>query len=282
VIAVDRSAHLLHRLSGKAGVLGLADRVRTVHADLDGDWPAIDAVDLAWASLSMHRVADPDRVLTEVFSALRPRGLLAVVELDSFPRFLPVDVGVSSPGPEARCHGVLAQVRAAALPHLGSDRGSRLSQAGFIIEAQRTFAIDLTPPLPAATGRYAQASLRRIRSALDGRLSADDLATLDALLDSDGADGVRQRGDLTVRTARTVWVARRPGDEASTAPVSRTESSDGRPRSRPPAAGRSRCARSIRLRTGPRTGGWCSRTESPHRCARRVALRRIRPSVPHG
>ena len=70
--------------------------------------------------------------------------------------------------------------------------------------------IDLAAPLPAASGRYAQATLRRIRSGLDGRMSPDDLAALDTLIDSDGPDGVLQRNDLTVRTARTVWAARRP------------------------------------------------------------------------
>jgi hypothetical protein len=155
-------------------------------------------------------MADPDRVLTEVFAALDAGGLLVVAEMESFPRFLPDDLGVGRPGLEARCHAALAEERAARLPHLGSDWRSRLSQAGFTIEAERPFAIDLTPPLPASTGRYAAASLRRVRSGLDGLLSADDLATLDAILDSDGPEGVLRRDDLTVRTARTVWVARRP------------------------------------------------------------------------
>jgi SAM-dependent methyltransferase len=210
VIALDISEQLLHHLRDKARVLGVADRVRTVQADLDAAWPAIDPVDLVWASSSLHHMADPDRVLTGVFAALRPAGLLAVVEMDSFPRFLPDDLGLGRPGLEARCHAALAEGRAAELPHLGSDWGARLSQAGFTIEAERPFAIDLTPPLPASTGRYAEASLRRIRSSLDGRMSAGDLAALDTLLDSDGPDGVLQRDDLTVRTARTVWVARRP------------------------------------------------------------------------
>jgi hypothetical protein len=96
------------------------------------------------------------------------------------------------------------------VPHLGSDWGPRLNKAGFAIEAERAFAIDLTPPLPACTGRYAQASLRRIRSGLDGRMGADDLATLDTLIDSDGPDSVLRRDDLTVRTARTIYVAGRP------------------------------------------------------------------------
>jgi SAM-dependent methyltransferase len=209
-IALDISAQLLHRLQDKARALSVADRVRTVEADLDATWPAIDPVDLVWASSSLHHMADPDRVLTEVFAALRPGGLLAVVEIDSFPRFLPDDLGLGRPGLEARCHAVLAEGQAEELPHLGSDWSAHLSHAGFTIEAQRPFAIDLTPPLPVLAGRYAQASLQRIRANLDGRMSAGDLATLDTLIDSDGPGGVLQRHDLTIRTTRTAWVARRP------------------------------------------------------------------------
>jgi hypothetical protein len=99
---------------------------------------------------------------------------------------------------------------ASELPHLGSDWGPRLSGAGFAVEAARTFDIELTPPLPGSTGRFAQLSLRRLRSGLDGRLSAEDLAALDMLIDDDGPASVLQRDDLTVRATRTVWVARRP------------------------------------------------------------------------
>ena len=210
IIAVDKSVPLLHHLSGKARALGVAGRIRIVPADLDAAWPAIGSVDLAWASSSLHHMADPDRVLAEVFGAIRPGGLLAVAELGSFPRFLPDDIGIGRPGLEARGHAALADAVASEVPHLGSDWGPRLTKAGFAIEAERTFAIDLEPPLPAAAGRYAQASLRRIRPSLDGRMSADDLAALDTLIDSDGPDSVLRRDDLTVRTTRTVWAARRP------------------------------------------------------------------------
>jgi SAM-dependent methyltransferase len=210
VIAVDMSAPLLDRLNVKARDLGVGDRIRTVAADLDEVWPTIDTVDLAWASNSLHHVNDPDRVLTDIFATIRPGGLLAVVEMESFPRFLPDDIGLGRPGLEARCHAAVAETLADELPHLGDDWSARLRTAGFTIEAERTFTIDLTRPLPAATGRYAQLSLRRMRWGLDGRLSAEDLATLDTLIDSDEADGVLRRDDLTVRAARTVWVARRP------------------------------------------------------------------------
>jgi len=177
-------------------------------ADLDTEWPDIGPVDLVWASSSLHHLADPDRVLAQVSGALRPGGLLAVLEMDSFPRFLPEDPGVGQPGLEARCHAALAEQRAAELPHLGSDWGPRLSRAGLNLVAERTFAVHLMSPLPPATGRYARASLRRIREGLGGRLSAADRAALDTLIDSDGPAGVRQRDDLAVRTTRRGWLAR--------------------------------------------------------------------------
>jgi SAM-dependent methyltransferase len=207
VIAVDVSAPMLDRLRVKAGELGLAGRIQAVQADLDAEWPATGLVDLAWAANSMHHMKDPDQVLAWVFAALRPGGLLAVAEMDSFPRFLPEEIG---PGLEARLQAALAEARASELPHLHSDWGPRLTAAGFTIEARRTFDIDLTAPLPALAGRYAQASLMRLRSGLDGCLSASDLATLGPLLDNDGPRSVLRRDDLAIRTARTAWAARRP------------------------------------------------------------------------
>jgi hypothetical protein len=153
-------------------------------------------------------MADPERVLADVFATLRPGGLLTVEELGSFPRFLATEPGA---GLEERGHAVLAGELAGELPHLGSDWAPRLRQAGFTLLGEREFVIDLASPLPAAAGRYAQVSLRRLRSALDDRMGADDLAALDALVDSDGPDGVLHRTDLIVRTARTVYLAERPG-----------------------------------------------------------------------
>jgi SAM-dependent methyltransferase len=209
VIAVDLSAEFLARLADKARQFGLTDRIRTVQADLDAGWPAIGPVDLIWASNSLHHTADPDRVLAEVSGALRPGGRLALAEMDSLPRFLPDDLGLGEPGLEARCHAILAEAMVTEVPHLGDDWATRLAKAGFTIEAERAFAIDLTPPLPAATARYAQATLSRMRSGLDGRISPGDLATLDMLIGGDGPASVLHRDDLTVRGARTVWIARR-------------------------------------------------------------------------
>ena len=204
VTAVDMSAVMLERVRAKADAHGVADRVRTRQADLDAGLPDAGPVDLVWAAASMHHLADPDRVLADVFAALRPGGLFVVAELDSFPYFLPASEG---DGVEERAHAVLRQRLGQDLPLLGSDWGPRLVKAGFTVEAERPFVIALTAPLPPATGRYAQISLRRLRSGLGDRLDATDRARLDALLEG---DALLSRTDLTVRTTRTVWLAVRP------------------------------------------------------------------------
>jgi SAM-dependent methyltransferase len=127
-------------------------------------------------------------------------------------RFLPDDLGVGHPGLEERAHAALAERQAAEMPYRGSDWGPRLSRMGFTIEAERQFAIELTRSLPASAGRYAQASLRRLRSSLPGLMSDEDLTTLDTVIEGDGPDSLLQRDDLTVRTTRRVWVVRRPFD----------------------------------------------------------------------
>ncbi|GAA3351549.1 hypothetical protein GCM10020358_81970 [Amorphoplanes nipponensis] len=207
VTAVDMAEPMLHRVRAKARAHGLDGRIHTRQADLDAGWPALAPMDLVWASASLHHVAEPDRVLADVLATLRPGGVFAVAELEAIPTFLPDDLGVGRPGLEARCHAALREGLSHEVPLLGSDWGPRLARAGFTVEAERVFRIELTPPLPAAAGRYAQACLRRLRTGLDGRLDAQDRDTLDTLLDS---DAILSRTDLTVRTTRTVWLAVRP------------------------------------------------------------------------
>ena len=200
ITAVDMSPDLLRHLSEKAAAAGA--RITTVVADLDTGFPQLEPVDLVWASASLHHLAEPERVLADVFATLRPGGVLAAVELDSFPRFLSGELGAV----EARAHEVVDAERARRVPMIGSDWGSLLAKAGFTVEAERVFTIELTADLPAATGRYAQLSLSRMRPALQDHLAAADLAVLDELLTG---DALLHRADLEVRSSRTVWIGRK-------------------------------------------------------------------------
>src|SRR5690348_3674005 len=88
VIAVDIEDGSLARLRDKAAARGLADRVRAVAADLDAGWPDFGPLDLTWASMSLHHLADPGRVLGDVRAATRTGGLIAVAEFAEPLRFL--------------------------------------------------------------------------------------------------------------------------------------------------------------------------------------------------
>lgn len=210
VTAVDQSADMLARVRSRAAGLGLAGRVTTVQADLDAGWPAAGPADVAWASNVLHELSRPDRFLAGAFAAIRPGGLLAVAELGAPTRFLPDDIGLGRPGLEARCHAALESAPdGPPTPH-GADWAPALERAGLTPVTRRTFPIDLKPPQPEATARYARAYLQRIRPALDGRLDAADLAVLDTLIDPDAPASLLRRADLTVRATRTAWLARRP------------------------------------------------------------------------
>ncbi|MGW6099582.1 class I SAM-dependent methyltransferase [Streptomyces sp. NPDC055157] len=209
VTAVDTSASYLHRLLEKAESDGLAARVHTVQADLDTAWPDLGTPDLVWASASMHHMADPDRTLRQVHDTLAPGGLFAVVELAGFPRFLPEDAPEDRPGLEERCHAALDQHHAEHMPHRGADWGPKLTAAGFSVEGERTIIVNLGPPHTEAVGRYALSSLRRMRDSVAEALTVEDLTALDQLLNTDSPRSILRRDDLTVRTERSVWAARR-------------------------------------------------------------------------
>ncbi|MFJ5288533.1 class I SAM-dependent methyltransferase [Streptomyces sp. NPDC088348] len=209
VTAVDTSADHLRRLRHKVEAAGLADRVRTVQADLDGVWPELGTPDLVWASASMHHMADPDRTLRQVHGTLAPGGLFAVVELAGFPRFLPEDAPAERPGLEERCHAALDRLHAEHMPHRGADWGPKLTAAGFTVEGERVITVDLGPTRAEAVGRYALSSLTRLRGNVADELAAEDVTALDQLLDTGGPHSILRRDDVTVRTERMVWAARR-------------------------------------------------------------------------
>jgi SAM-dependent methyltransferase len=199
--AVDMDPEMLDHLRRRAADEGLGEHVRTVKADLDGDWPAgLGPSDLVWASASMHHLADPARTMAQVRATLRPGGIFMITELDSIPRFLTDPAGVAL---EDRGHAEMARIRHEHGMHMGEDWGARLAAAGFTVEAQRRFDIDLRAPLPAGAVRYAQAALQRMRHGLADRLSPDDRAALDMYVAT-----APDRDDLAIRTTRTVWVGR--------------------------------------------------------------------------
>ena len=208
VIAVDMSAHSLRRLRSKALDLGLAQRVHTVEVDLDTGWPDLGMLDLTWASMSLHHMADPARTLRDIHAATTPGGIIAVAEFSQPLRFLPDDLGIGRPGFEDRVVTMLTQAHAETLPTLGSLWAPRLADSGWHITDEREFTIDLRAPLPTSAVRYAHGWYTRLAQGVAERLDADDRGTLAALV-GDGPDALPHRTELHIRGTRTITLARR-------------------------------------------------------------------------
>lgn len=200
--AVDLDEEMLSRLRERVAEAGLADRVGTVQADLDGDWPSLGPADLVWASASMHHLADPARTLGQVRDVLRPGGVFMIAELDGFPRFLTDPAGAAL---EERAQAELARMRVEGGLHMGEDWGARLKAACFVLEGERRFDIEIPGPLSPKAVKYAQVTLGRTADRLAERLSTEDIAALQGY-----AESAATRDDLTVRATRDIWIGRRP------------------------------------------------------------------------
>jgi SAM-dependent methyltransferase len=209
VTAIDSSAKHLERLSGRARDLGVDDRVTIIQADLDAaEWPDLGQTDLAWASASLHHLEDPDRALRRVRDALAPDGLLVVVELAGFPRFLPPDAPLERPGLEERIHSAADRLSSDRMPHRGANWEPMLSAAGFSVLAKQLIPVSMSASRAPAVYSYAVAALRRMRTAMEALLLPEDLAALDQLLDPDNPEFLVRRSDVTMRTERSMWAAR--------------------------------------------------------------------------
>ncbi|HEY0932681.1 MAG TPA: class I SAM-dependent methyltransferase [Trebonia sp.] len=212
VAALDISAEALRKLRDKAAGRGLAARVNAVEADLDAGWPDLGTLDLTWASMSLHHMADPAAVLGDVLAATRPGGLIAVAEFSEPLRFLSADLGDLGRGGadfEDRMMTRLGAAHAEQMPTLGSAWAPRLTEAGWHVTAERDFPIDLNPPSDPQAPAYARAWFNRLSHGLDGQLEPDDQATLADLLDDDGPHSLLRQANLHIRGTRTVTVARR-------------------------------------------------------------------------
>lgn len=202
VHALDVSATLLDRVKTASREAGVAERVDRHEVDLSSNWPALvpGDVDLIWSSLTLHHLPSPEQVLQQIFESLRPGGLLVLTELTGETTFKPAGFGLINPGQDH---------------HAGTDWQSLLEGAGFspVDRHDHDFLAQANTPEGA---RYLGIQLRSRRHQLGQDLDAEDLAGLDAVIES------LEHGtsSLSMTSGRAVWVAARPlAEEAEDAEV---------------------------------------------------------------
>ncbi|MFF1360525.1 class I SAM-dependent methyltransferase [Streptomyces sp. NPDC058297] len=224
VVAVDGAPALLDRALARAERLGLGDRVAIRHAELPGDLEGGDGqsggglgeADLIWSSKAVHHVGDQQGVLDALAGALRPGGMLAVAEGGLPMRFLPRDIGIGTPGFQARLDAMLEfwfERMRSELPGSTStieDWPAMLGQAGLTDVGSFTYLLDLPAPLGETARTFVHDQLARLRDVMSETLEADDRKTLDVLLDDTAPNGILQRPDAFVLSATTVFAGMRP------------------------------------------------------------------------
>jgi len=205
---------LLTQLRERADRLGVGRRVTTLPTDLEAGFGALGPVDLAWAAMVLHHLADPASLLREIHGSLTPGGLMGIVEFGPPTRTLPDDLGFGAPGFARRQVEALAIAIDAHLPagamHIGWPE--TLRTAGFEMVDHRTIVVDLPAPLPEPARRWVSQGLLRSAAMVQQRLSADDHATLTILTDPTDPRSVMQRADVEVHAGRSLYVARKPRD----------------------------------------------------------------------
>ena len=207
VTALDSSEPLLERVRARAADAGVGDRVVTVVGDLDHPLPDLGPVDLVWASMVVHHVADPVATLVALRGLLRPRGTLVLVEFGEPPVVLASDDPLVVAGTWQRFQAATQQslVERLGLDPVAVDWPALLARAGC------TDAVDSgrwgvhEAPLSTTGRAWLVKHVRRGIEMAAERIGADDVAALDAF-----AASVPERDDLSVRVQRRVVTAVAP------------------------------------------------------------------------
>ncbi|MFF5016843.1 class I SAM-dependent methyltransferase [Streptomyces sp. NPDC001165] len=218
IVAVDSTEPLLERARERAVRQGVADRFDTLAGELPGvldelEYPA----DLLWASRSLHHLGDQRAALAAFAARVAPGGTIALLEGGLPSRFLPRDIGIGRPGLQERLDVAEAEWFArmrADLPGsvaVTEDWPALLTSVGLKHTRTRSFLLDLPAPATDRARAHVAASLTRVREAAAAEsLDAEDLATLDRLLDPADPASVHRRPDVFVLGAYTVHTAVRP------------------------------------------------------------------------
>lgn len=217
VTAVDGSGQLLTRAGQRAARLGVGLRTRQAEFPSGlAELAELGAADIIWSGQVVHHVGDQQGALHALAGLLAPGGVLAIVEGGLPARSLPRDLGFGRPDLFARLDVAMthrfARMRAE-LPGsvaVVEDWPGLLRIAGLTEVHSRTFLVEHPAPLADGPRQLVRGTLERSRQSLGDFLDAEDLATLDRLLDPADPACIDRRADAYLLLAKTVHFGRRP------------------------------------------------------------------------
>ncbi|UPG68973.1 class I SAM-dependent methyltransferase [Gordonia hongkongensis] len=200
ILAVDGSSDMVALVERRAREGGFDDRVTAVVADLDDGLPPLGTPDVVWAAMSLHHVADPQRLLREAATSLGPDGIVVITEMAGVPRFVPAHEDAELLGLQDRCQTAAAGAGWEALV----DWTDAFHDVDYEVLRAETVHVRRSDPSP-SVARYARHWFAQFRHRLADTLDPADLALLDDLTE---ADARNRLDDLTLAAGRLLWVAR--------------------------------------------------------------------------
>ncbi|MCX5530243.1 class I SAM-dependent methyltransferase [Streptomyces sp. NBC_00006] len=213
VIAADPEEKLLARATERFAQQGIADRTSTLRVELPDAIDELPHADLIWAARSLHHVGDQRAAVSALAGRLAPGGTLALVEGGLPQRCLPRDFGLGKPGLQARADAIeeewFGDMRAK-LPGAKQDTENwteLLTDAGLTNAVSRTFLLDLPAPLSGEARETVIDLWKRRLDVFAEALPAEDIATMERLMDPKDPQGLYRRDDLFLLTAHTVHTA---------------------------------------------------------------------------
>lgn len=205
VIALEPSASMADAIVARAASEGVGERVQVRQGGLPEGLADLADIDLVWASMSLHHVADEVGALRALAGVMNPGGVIALVERGAPNRVLP-DLG--DPGLAERldaAYGEYFSHMRHTLPGEieSGDLAAMVEQAGLRVSSDAEEVVTHAPPLTADQRAFVAAWTGRTLHQLEDSLTASDLDLLRGFV----ADP--RRPDAPITIARRVLIASR-------------------------------------------------------------------------
>ncbi|MEI8238337.1 MAG: methyltransferase domain-containing protein [Actinomycetota bacterium] len=205
VTALDSSVQLLTRVRAHAITQQVATRVHTVEADMEAVLPALRPMDVVWAGMVLHHVANAALVLAKLHTLLHPGGTLVMIEFADAPVALPPGDPAADAWNRLQVGVTASRNARLGLDPLAIDWPALLDAARFDHVTDQTITTLRPAPLDDVPRTWLQQHILRGVEWLEDELSDDDVAVLTTL-----ADTIATRDDVFVQSERRVITARRP------------------------------------------------------------------------
>lgn len=208
VIGLDVGEAVLEAATNRAAAENLSHRVSFVRADFDQDLTnQIDAVDMAFASMSLHHTEDPAAAVGRVRDAMVPGGRLAMAEFGRPLKMWPEHHFAVADGLWDRWQAASDAFR---LDHLGEasvkvDWPKLLEGQGFDQVQQFECEIQTPAPLDELHRAWLLKGLNRGLGSFGDRLAAADRSAIEAMTDSNNPDGVANSTEIFVDLSRMIF-----------------------------------------------------------------------------